>query len=100
MQLELVTVFLVLLLWCSGDRRAGALLVGGIALLGEGTAAGCSGDHCAGALLVGGIALLGDGTAAGCSGGRRAGALLVGGIAGRWYCCRMQWWSSRWCSPW
>ena len=58
MQLELVTVFLVLLLWCSGDRRAGALLVGGIALLGDAAAAGCSGDRCADALLVGGIALL------------------------------------------
>ena len=44
MQLELVAVFLVLLLWCSGDRRAGALLVGGIALLDDGTAAGCSGQ--------------------------------------------------------
>ena len=52
MQLELVTVFLVLLLWCSGDRRASALLVGGNTLLGEGTAAGCSGDRRTGALLV------------------------------------------------
>ena len=46
MQLELVAVVLVLPLWCSGDRhavhRAGALLVGGIALLGDVTAAGCS----------------------------------------------------------
>ena len=56
MQLELVTVFLVLLLWCSGDRRAGAPLVGGIALMGDTTAAGCSGDRRAGALRVGGIA--------------------------------------------
>jgi hypothetical protein len=48
-------------------HRAGALLVGGIALLGDVTAAGCSGDHCAGALLVDSIALLGDVTAAGCS---------------------------------
>ena len=58
--------------------RAGALLVGGIALMGDAPAAGCSGDRRAGALLVGGIALVGDATAAGCSGHRRASPLLVG----------------------
>jgi len=60
--------------------RAGALLVGGIALRGDAAAARCSGDRRAGALLVGGIALRGDAPAAGCGGDRRVGALLVGGI--------------------
>jgi hypothetical protein len=46
-----------------GDRRAGALLAGDIALRGDATAAGCSGDRRAGAPLAGGIALVGDGTA-------------------------------------
>jgi hypothetical protein len=93
-------------------HRAGALLVGGIAVLGDGTAAGYSGDHCAGAsprgehrrwwrwglllehavVLVGLVLLLGRAsalvamvTAAGaCSGARRAGA-SPGGEHRRWW---------------
>jgi hypothetical protein len=47
------------------------------ASLGDGTAAGCSGERRAGALLGGGIGLANDGCCCWCSGDRRAGALLV-----------------------